>query len=107
MERLISYYEPKIHAYWVSDYVADVLAAEGMAARLLDYIANNPTLENLQRYYKYICEQYPEKTLFLFRKAADRYADKNVGEKYYEHIATALRQMREIQNGDAVVNEMC
>jgi len=106
VERLITHYEPKVNVYWGSDYVADVLAAEGMAARLLDYIANNPTLEKLQRYYKYICEQFPEKTLSLFRKAADSYADKNVGEKYYEHIAAVLRQMREIQNGDAVVNEM-
>jgi hypothetical protein len=53
-----------------------------------------------------VCERFPEETLLLFRKTADSYADKNVGPKYYEHIASILRKMRKIPNGDAVVNEM-
>jgi len=106
VERLIGHYEPKVSAFQSSDYVADVLAAEGLAARLLDYISNNLTLEKLNRYHKYICEQFPEKTLSLFRKTTDHYADKNVGAGHYEHIASILRQMRKITNGDAVVNEM-
>ena len=105
VERLIRHYEPKAHD-WSSDYIADVLSAEGMTTRLLDYIANHLTLNRLTQYYMHICEHFPEETLLLFRKAADSYADKNVGEKYYETIASVLRRMRKIPNGDGVVREM-
>ena len=106
VERLIGYYESKVNTYWGSDSNADIMAAEGMSARLLDYIANNLTLDKLQQYYEHVCEQFPEETLALFRKATDRYAEKNVGASHYEHIASILRQMRKIPNGNATVNEM-
>ena len=105
VERLIRQYEPEMRD-WGIDSVAEILAAEEMTARLLDHIANHLTIKKLERYYKHLCKQFPEETLSLFRKATDRYADKNVGESHYEYIASILRRMREIPNGDAVVNKM-
>jgi hypothetical protein len=106
VERLIRHYEPRVNDYWGYDSVAEVLATEGQTRRLLDYIAGHLTVKRLEQNYKYVCEQFPEETLLLFRKALNHYADENVGEKYYEHIASALRRMRKIPNGDTVVNEM-
>ena len=106
MERLIGHYEPKVHPAWGTDSVADMLAAEGMTARLLKYITSNLTVRKLEQYHRYVCAQFPQETLSLFRKATDRYVDENVGPQYYEHVASILRTMRKIPNGDAVVNEM-
>jgi len=107
VERLIRHYEPETPMTdWGTDSVAEILAAEEMSARLLDHIANHLTIKKLERYYKHLCKQFPKETLSLFRKATDRYTDKNVGGSHYEYIAYILRRMREIPNGDAVVNEM-
>jgi len=94
---------PNVNDYWGYDSVARVQAAEGQTRRLFDYIAGYMTVRRLEQNYKNVCEQFPEETLLLFRKALDQYADANVGEKYYKHIASVLRRMREIPNGNAVV----
>ena len=105
-ERLIRHYEPGAKNYFGTNSVADVLAEEGPVTRLLDYITNHLTLSKMEQYYKHFCEQFPEETLFLFRKALDRYAEENVGVQYYEHIASVLRLMRKISNGDKAVIEL-
>jgi transcription initiation factor TFIIIB Brf1 subunit/transcription initiation factor TFIIB len=49
---------------------------------------------------------YPEKTLELFKKAINEYAEKNIGRSYYEYIAKLLKQMLKIKNGNQTVAEI-
>jgi hypothetical protein len=89
-----------------SDSVADVLLAEKAAERLMLYIEKNQTIERIEKYHTAFAASFPEKTLEMFRKAMDQYAQDNTGRNYYEYIASLLKQMRKIENGDNVVAEM-
>ncbi|MDR2743542.1 MAG: hypothetical protein LBB98_15530 [Treponema sp.] len=104
MEDLITYYKNKTRGF--SSSVADVLTAGNVAERLLEYIEKYPFIENLDKYYTVFAKAFPEKTLALFRKSVDRYAESNTGRTSYEHIAELLRKMTEIPNGGAVVTGM-
>jgi hypothetical protein len=105
-EELIAHYEKKEQNRDFSSSVADVLAAEGLAERLLSYIEKYPSLESLEKYYAVFAEDFPEKTLSLFRNAVDRYAERSLGRTSYERIAALLRTMTKIPNGGAIVTAM-
>lgn len=51
-------------------------------------------------------ENYPDKTLKLFRKAINDYTDKNTGRDTYEYVNRLLRLMCKIGGGDKIVAEM-
>jgi hypothetical protein len=116
VERLISHYAEQQRSYddglWNSfigffaqDCVADVLVAEQMTGRLLEYVSANLTVKRIERYHPHLQSRFPEETLSLFRRATDLHAEKT-GEKNYETLVAALRRMRTIPNGGAVVDEM-
>jgi hypothetical protein len=113
LERLIEHYKAGRSSY--SSYaqtsgfcgnVADVLAAEGAAERLMQYVEQYPSAEHVEEYHKAFAAQHPEKTLDIFRKAVDSYAAKNLGREHYEYVVTLLKQMQRIKNGDKTVAEM-
>jgi hypothetical protein len=89
-----------------SSAAADVLVAENAVERLLLYIEKNLSVERMEKYYFKLADLYPEKTLELFRKAIDEYAEKNIGRGHYEHIAKLLGQMLTIKNGKHTVAVM-
>ena len=83
-----------------------MLVAEGAAERLLQYIAKNPDVELIEQYHTAFAAAYPEKTLELFRKAVDEYAEKNLGRSHYEYVVALLRKIRKIKNGDKTAASM-
>jgi hypothetical protein len=85
---------------------ADLLAAEGMPDRLIEYIEKNLSLEGVEKYYPVFASVFPERTLALFRKAIDRFAENYTGRTHYERIAGLFRKMAKIKGGDAVVDGM-
>ncbi|MDR1106812.1 MAG: hypothetical protein LBL44_10695, partial [Treponema sp.] len=85
---------------------ADLLAAEGMAERLMEYIGKKLSLENLEKYHRFFAAAFPEKTLALFRKAVDRYAENNTGRTCYEHIVSVFKTMKKIPGGNVVTADM-
>jgi hypothetical protein len=105
-EELLAYYEKKERNRGFSFSVADVLAAEESSERLLSYIEKHPSIKNMEKYYAVFAEEFPERTLALFRKAIDQYAEKNLGRTSYEYIAHLLRTMTRIPNGGAIVTDM-
>jgi GTP1/Obg family GTP-binding protein len=114
LESLLQYYKEDKYAYnfqshskqhYFSSTVADVLIAEGATERLMQYIEKYLSAENVEKYYSFFVDLYPEKTLELFQKAVDDSA-KNLGRSNYEYIARLLKKMREIKNEDVIVREM-
>jgi uncharacterized Zn finger protein len=103
-EKLFRHYENEVDSF--TNPAADLLSAEGEAERLMEYIEKELSTESLEKYYRFFASAFPEKTLALFRKAIDQYAEKNVGRTYYEHIVGLFRKMAKIQGGDAVVDDM-
>jgi hypothetical protein len=85
---------------------AKLLAAEGDAGRLIEYIEKKLSLENLERYHTFFAAAFPERTLALFRKTIDHYAENNTGRSYYERIAELFNKMKKIPGGGAVVDDM-
>jgi hypothetical protein len=104
LEGLIDHYEKKDRYF--SDSVADVLAIEKDAERLLRYIEKYLDINSLEKYHAVFAPAFPEETLALFRLAIDRYAEDYVGRSYYNHIADLLEKMSHLDGGKKVVKEM-
>jgi hypothetical protein len=103
-ENLLRHYENKNGFY--RNPAADLLAAEKDTERLINYIEKKLSLENLETYHKFFAAAFPEKTLALFRKAIDHYAEQNTGRSCYGRIAALFNMMKKISGGDALVNDM-
>jgi hypothetical protein len=103
-ENLLRHYGNKNGFY--GNPAADLLAAEGDAGRLIEYIEKKLSPANLETYHKFFAAAFPEKTLALFRKAIDRYAEQNTGRSCYERIAGLFSTMKKIPGGGAVVDDM-
>jgi hypothetical protein len=103
-EKLLQHYGTK-NSSW-GDPAADLLAAEGMAERLMEHIGKKLSLEKMEKYHGFFAAAFPEKTLALFRKALDQYAENNTGRNYYEHIVEVFKKMKKIPGGDAVTADM-
>jgi hypothetical protein len=88
------------------DPAAELLAAEGMAERLMEHIGKAPSLKNMEKYYSVFAAAFPAETLDLFRNAADRYMEENTGRDHYEHIVSVFEKMEQIPGGDAVTADM-
>jgi hypothetical protein len=104
LENLIRHYEGQ--GQWFNDSLANLLAAEKAAERLMNYNEKHPAAYKIGAYHKFFAGEFPEKTLALFRKAVDHYAEKNVGRGCYEQIVQWLRMMKRIKGGTKVVSEM-
>jgi hypothetical protein len=103
-EKLIQHYGTQ-KSFWY-DPAADLLAAEGMAERLMEHIGKKLSLEKMEKYHPFFSTAFPEKTLVLFRKAVDHYAENNTGRTCYEHIIGVFKKMKKIPGGGAVIADM-
>lgn len=104
LENIISHYEK--NGKYFSDSVADVLAEEKDAERLMTYIEKHLSAERIENYHSYFAETYPKETLGLFRKAIDNYAEKNTGRNHYEYIVSLFKKMARIEGGKELIHAM-
>jgi hypothetical protein len=74
LENLIRHYESQ--GQWFNDSLATLLAAEKAAERLMNYNEKHLAANKISAYHKFFAGEFPEKTLALFRKAVDHYAEK-------------------------------
>ncbi|MDR0865050.1 MAG: hypothetical protein LBO74_08985 [Candidatus Symbiothrix sp.] len=107
LEKLLKLYEEPSNK-WNSfkSNIADLLFAENATERLLNYIEKHPSPEIIEKYHKGFANEFPEKTLILFRQAVDKYAENNLGRDKYEYVNQLLRLMKKIPNGEKLVKEM-
>ncbi|GHS85044.1 hypothetical protein FACS1894201_04320 [Bacteroidia bacterium] len=109
LEKIITHYEKSKNKMWSSFFnnnIAELLRAENLQERLLNYIEAHLSAENIEKYHKAFVENYPDKTLKLFRDAIDDYTEKNIGRDTYEYVNRLLRLMCKIGGGDKIVAEM-
>jgi hypothetical protein len=104
LEKILQHYEKNDRNF--SSSVARTLAFEKLAERLALYVEKYLTVKIIEEYHTAFAASFPEKTLEMFKKAIDKYAEVNMGRSCYEQIATLLKQMRKIKNGDKTVAEM-
>jgi hypothetical protein len=97
VEKLLKLYESR--GRYFSNSVAELLAAENAAERLMGYVEKYLSVSDLARYYRTFAPAFPEKTLELFQKALDSYAEHNLGRSHYEYILTLLKSMSHIKGG--------
>jgi len=105
VEKLIDNYEKLVNYKWFKASVADVLLAEKHEERLMKYIEKHLTFDNLEQYHTGFSSSFPEKTLAMFRKIVEQFAQ-NTGRENYERIADLFKKMVKIEGGRAVVKEM-
>jgi hypothetical protein len=103
-EELLAHY--KTERGLGSHSAAELLAAEGMGERLMEYIEKNLSLEKIERYHAFFAAAFPEKTLALFRKVVDDYAHNNTGRSCYIRIVEVFDKMKRIPGGDTVTADM-
>jgi hypothetical protein len=85
--------------YCYENSVAELLAAEKEAGRLINHVEKHLSMQGLEKYYSIFAPVYPEKTIELFQRALVSYAEKNVGRSSYEDILAMLKKMAHIKGG--------
>ncbi|MDR3268589.1 MAG: SWIM zinc finger domain-containing protein [Tannerella sp.] len=108
-ERLYQHYDKKGKAWFYESYnsnIPDLLVVENLTERLINYMETHLSVQIMEKYHTHFAGKYPEKTLKMFRKSLDSYADANVGEKHYDYVSKILKLMRKLPNGFNVVSEM-
>ena len=114
LEILIRHYEKNDKLFWgrfnnrlnFSISVANVLLVENAAGRLLAYLEKCPDVELVEKYYNAVANEFPERTLLLFRKTLDDFAVNNTGRDKYEYIKSVFKKIEKIKGGKELVNEM-
>lgn len=104
MQNIIEHYEKK--GKYFSDSVADVLAEEKNAARLMTYIEKHLSVERIEKYHSHFASAFLNETLDLFRTAINQYAEKNTGRSHYEYIVTLFKKIVRIEGGKEMVTTM-
>jgi len=84
---------------YFSNSAADLLVAEGETERLLNYIEEHISHDNLVKYHKAFAAAYPENTLKLFERVIVSYAEKNIGRSHYEYVFSLLQKMAKVKGG--------
>ena len=96
--------------YYSKDYfsnsAADLLAAEHDASRLLNYVEEYLSVNELEKYYKAFAPSYPKKTLELFKRALVSYAEQHTGRFHYKRILSLLKDMARIKGGKKAALEL-
>ena len=105
VELLINHYK-ELNKRWFNSSIADVLFAEKLEKRLMDYVTKYLTVDVLSKYYKGFAASFPEDTLSLFRKTLDKYAQEYTGREHYELLLSMFKKMVKIKGGSKMVNEM-
>jgi hypothetical protein len=106
-EQLFTHYKSRgIRAYSGNNDAADLLVAENAVERLREFVEKHLSVDIMEQYYKYFVAEFPSKTLLMFRKVLDDYAQSNIGRNAYEHIALLLKKMQKIDGGKKFVKEM-
>jgi arsenate reductase-like glutaredoxin family protein len=91
---------------YFSDSAAKLLAAEKDSGRLIDYVEKHLSLDHLEKFYKDFASAYPERTIGLFIKALNSYAEQNTGRTHYEYILTQLKKMSRIKGGKEAAKDL-
>lgn len=86
--------------------IADLLKAENLTERLLEYIEKKASIQNLEQYYTIFVNAFPERTLMLFQNKLNKYIEKNVGRNHYEYANTILKKIKKIEGGSKVLSQM-
>ena len=89
-----------------SSNAAELLKAENQTERLLKYIENQGSIQNLEQYYTVFITTFPDRTLSLFQNTLNKYLEQNVGRNHYEYANTILRKMKKIEGGSKVVSQL-
>ncbi len=103
-EKLIKHYIKNTGMFYRG--AAHVMIEENDIERLKNYIKNHVRFDLLEEYYKYIHQAFPEETLTMFRKTTDYFLEQNMGRDHYEYVVNILMKMKNIKNGQLVVQEM-
>ncbi len=85
---------------------AELLIAENIKERLLEYIEDKGSIENVEHYYKNFSSTFPERTLLLFQNTLNKYLENNLGRNHYEYANNILKMIRKIEGGSKVVSQM-
>ncbi len=86
--------------------VAELLKTEKLTERLLEYLENRGSIQDIDHYYTNLSSTFPERTLILFQNKLNKYLENNLGRNHYEYANTILKKMRKIEGGSKVVTQM-
>ena len=104
VNNIIANYEKKGNDF--NDSVADVLAEEHDASRLIMYIEKHLSMDRMDEYHNYFAKAYPKETLDLFRKVINHYAERNTGRNHYEYMVSLFKKIAHIEGGKKMATTM-
>lgn len=92
-----------------SSIEADIYVEEKDEEQLMAFIqrtSGSTQLELLRRYAKHLKSKYSTEVLALYTLNLKEHAERNMGRKYYEQVASMLQEMKKFKGGTQVVSEL-
>lgn len=111
-EAIFKYYDTYRKEFWLyhkgsefnySSNIPKLLIAENLIERLLEYLEDKFIIEVVTEYSEYFENLFPAKTLALYRKSIEYYAEKQISRNAYEYVSKILKKMQTIEGGNVVV----
>lgn len=102
MNKLIKQYCKNSH---FSYNAADLLVNEKLISRLLTYMEQGYSADTLKKYYSHTAQNFPDRTIALFKRTIDKQLE-STGREVYEHTIRLFEDMLNIKGGEKEVRNM-
>ena len=83
-----------------TDLIADIFIREKRWDRLMDMVKKDPDLRTIERYEKYLSENYAGDIVDMYATEIMKYMENNTGRKHYQVVCRYLRRMKKIGGSD-------
>ncbi len=86
------------------ELIANIFIREEWWSRLLELVAQNPSLPTIQKYEKHLSKHYAKEIVLLYRDEVVKYMENNVGRNHYQTVCKYLRRMIKLRGREVVEN---
>lgn len=106
LKKLLEQLSSDIYAYISSSIKADIYAEEEDYDNLKAFLekTSNQSLDYMLIYAHHLIHYYPDEMLAIYNSKIQKYAEQNVGRKYYEYIMQVLNKMLEFPKGKEITD---
>lgn len=93
--------ELKKRSYWLSEQLINsIYIKEEWWDKLFEQIKENPNLNSISEYEKYLSKDYSNELSDLYVEAINQYLEDNVGRKYYKIACKFIRRIKKLGNNE-------
>jgi len=106
LRNLLEPLAPEMHFYISSSVKADIYVEEEDYDNLKTFLVktSSQSLDYMITYAHHLIQSYPDEMLAIYNSKIQKYAEQNVGRKYYEYVVMVFKKMLEFPKGKKMVD---